>query len=216
MMLHAMAELVGLHPRLPETAVDERGLWGSAVRGDRDALSALLRRHAKGIHALAFHVCGPDDARDAAQESLERVVRSVAQFDPARGDFRTWALAVARNVCRDRLRRRGLERAAFLDDGDEAAARAPASAPDPEHLVLARARAREVLEALAGLPEGQRSALVLFHVHEASYEQIAQTLNVPIGTVMTWIFRGRRRLRDAMEVRAREGSSAAAEEREKT
>ena len=46
MMLHAMAELVGLHPRLPETAVDERSLWGGAVRGDRDALAALLRAQA--------------------------------------------------------------------------------------------------------------------------------------------------------------------------
>ena len=217
MMLHAMAELVGLAAGpAAAIAVDERGLWRDAVRGDRDALGTLLRTHAKAIHALAFHVCGPDDARDAAQESLERVVRSVAQFDPARGDFRTWALAVARNVCRDRLRRRGLERAAFLDDGDDATARAPASAPDPEHLALARADAHDVQVALATLPEGQRAALVLFHVQEASYEQIAQTLQVPIGTVMTWIFRGRRRLRDAMEVRARQGSSAEPAERNAT
>lgn len=204
MMLHAMAELVGLRSAPPEVAVDERGLWRDAVRGDREALGALLREHAKAIHSLCFHVSGPDDARDAAQEALERVVRSVAQFDAARGDFRTWALAVARNVCRDRLRRRGLERAAFLDDGEDAAAQAPARLPDPESLALARADARDLHELLAGLPEGQRAALVLFHVHEASYEQIATTLEVPIGTVMTWIFRGRKRLRDAMEVRARE------------
>lgn len=207
MMLHAMAELVGLRSGVPEVVVDERSLSGRAARGDREALTALLRTHAQAIHAVCFHVSGPSDARDAAQEALERVVRSVAQFDPSRGDFRTWALAIARNVCRDRLRRRGLERAAFLDDGEDAALRAPASAPDPEGLALARADARDIQEALASLPEGQRTALVLFHVHEASYEQIARTLGVPIGTVMTWIFRGRRRLRDALEVRARGGSA---------
>jgi len=85
----------------------------------------------------------------------------------------------------------------------ETAARAPAGGPDPEVLALARADARDVAEALATLPEGQRSALVLFHVHEASYEQIAKALGVPIGTVMTWIHRGRKRLRDAMEARPR-------------
>jgi RNA polymerase sigma-70 factor (ECF subfamily) len=205
MMLHAMAGLVGLHSgRPPEIVVDEKGLWNEAVRGDREALGELLSTHARAIHALAFHVCGPEDARDAAQESLERLVRSVGQYDPARGDFRTWALTVARNVCRDRLRRRGLERAAFLDDGEDATARAPTSAADPEHLALTRADARDVQDALAELPDGQRAALVLFHVHEVSYEQIARTLDVPIGTVMTWLFRGRRRLRDALEKRSRE------------
>lgn len=202
MMLQAMVELVGIRSRPPEVALgDERTLSVRASRGERDALAALVGQHAKAVHSLCFHVCGFEEARDATQEALERIVRSVGHFDPARGDFRTWALTVARNVCRDRLRRRGLERAAFLDDGDETAARAASSAPNPEALVLARADARDVQRALADLPEGQRTALVLFHVHEASYEQIARTLGIPIGTVMTWIHRGRKRLRDAMEAR---------------
>ena len=206
MMLQAMAELAGLRSRPPEVALDdERTLSTRAARGDREALAALVGQHAKAIHSLCFHVCGQSDARDATQEALERIVRSVGQFDPSRGEFRTWALTVARNLCRDRLRRRGLERAAFLNDGEETAARAPSSTPDPEDLALARADARDVQLALAELPEGPRSALVLFHVHEASYEQIAKTLGVPIGTVMTWIHRGRRRLRDAMEARAAAG-----------
>jgi RNA polymerase sigma-70 factor, ECF subfamily len=206
MMLQAMVELVGLRSRLPEVALDdEQALSSRARRGDRDALAALVRQHAKAVHSLCSHVCGFDDARDATQEALERIVRSVGLFDPSRGDFRTWALTVARNVCRDRLRRRGLERAAFLEDGDETAARAAARGPTPESLVLVHADAREVQRALAELPEGQRSALVLFHVHEASYEEIAKTLEIPIGTVMTWIHRGRKRLRDAMEARAAVG-----------
>ena len=203
MMLHAMAELVGLRSGPPGVALDERALSRRAARGDRAALASLIEQHAKAVHSLCFHVCGMQDARDSAQEALERIVRSVGQFDPSRGEFRTWALTVARNVCRDRLRRRGLERAAFLDGGDEVASRAVSGAPDPENLALARADARDVEQALATLPEGQRSALVLFHVHEATYEQIAKTLGVPIGTVMTWIYRARRRLRDAMEAHPR-------------
>jgi RNA polymerase sigma-70 factor, ECF subfamily len=216
MMLHAMAELVGLRGDAPGALVDDRSMLADAIRGDRQALAALLRAQAQALHSLCFHVCGPDDARDAAQESLERVVRSIAQFDPARGDFRTWALTVARNVCRDRLRRRGLERAAFLEDGDGALLHVPAAVPDPEHLALARADTRAVMTALAELPDGQHTALVLFHVHERSYEQIASALAVPIGTVMTWLFRGRKRLRDAMRARAREGSASRAAGRTET
>jgi len=202
-MLHAMAELEALCSGPPEVALDERSLSARAASGDRQALTVLVSPHARAVYSLCFHVSGVADAHDAAQEALERIVRSVGQFDPTRGDFRTWAMTVARNVCRDRLRRRGLERAAFLDGGDEVASRAVSAAPTPENLALARADARDVQEALATLPEGQRSALVLFHVHEATYEQIAQALGVPIGTVMTWIYRGRRRLRDAMEARSR-------------
>jgi len=170
--------------------------------GDRGALGALLRDHARSVHELCFHVAGAADAHDAAQESLERIVTSIALFDPGRGTFRSWALAVARNVCRDRLRRRGLERAAFDADGDERAILASSEWPDPERMTLARADARALERALADLPEPMRAALVLFHVHEASYEEIATALEVPIGTVMTWLHRGRKRLRESLSEEA--------------
>jgi RNA polymerase sigma-70 factor, ECF subfamily len=177
----------------------EQDLSVRAAGGDREALQALLREIARPLFTLSSHLCGAQDGRDATQEALERIVRSLDRFDPQRGAFRPWALSVARNVCRDRLRRRGLERAAFDADGDEQTALAPSRAPDPERLALARADAQALEAALATLPENMRAALVLFHFQEASYEEIASTLGVPIGTVMTWIFRGRRKLRDAME-----------------
>ena len=169
-----------------------------ARSGHRPALEALLREHASAVLRLCHHVAGPADGRDAAQEALERIVTGIARFDPERGAFRPWALTVARNVCRDRLRRRGLERGAFVHDGHERSAAARASAADPEQLALLRDDAEALERALAELPENLRSALVLFHLHEASYEEIAQTLEVPIGTVMTWLHRGRKRLRSAM------------------
>src|SRR5438105_975942 len=98
-------------PLRPSALVEHR-----VARGDRAALEALLREHARALHQLCFHVAGASDAADATQDALERIVSSIATFDPTRGAFRVWALSVARNVCRDRLRRRGLERATF--DGD--------------------------------------------------------------------------------------------------
>jgi RNA polymerase sigma-70 factor (ECF subfamily) len=186
---------------LPEAAAGEDANLArerSAARGDRTALASLLREHARAIHDLCFHVAGSVDAADATQEALERVVTGIARFDPVRGSFRTWALGVARNVCRDRLRRRGFERTAFDDRADDEAERVASADPDPERMALARADARTLELALAGLPEPTRAAIVLFHIHEESYEEIAATLDVPIGTVMSWLHRGRRKLRDAI------------------
>lgn len=181
-------------------AIESASEGARAARGDRGALEALLRAHARAISDLCQMLCGPTDGRDAAQEALERIVTSIHRYDAGKGAFRAWALTVARNVCRDRLRRRGLERAAFTADirGEDPIAVAPHAEPDPERVALARAGTARIAAALETLPAPMRSALVLFHVHEASYEEIAETLDVPIGTVMTWLHRGRKRLREAL------------------
>src|SRR6476660_9798478 len=89
--------------RTSEPASLEAGLVRRASGGDRDALAQLLGRHARSVGELCHHVAGPSDARDAAQESLERIVRQLDKFDSERGTFKNFALTVARNVCRDRL-----------------------------------------------------------------------------------------------------------------
>ncbi|MCB9600220.1 MAG: RNA polymerase sigma factor [Sandaracinus sp.] len=174
-------------------------LAARATAGDREALEALLRRHAADVFKLCHLVAGETEGPDAAQRTLEKLVLNIDRFEPDKGSFRTWALTVARNVCRDRLRRRKLERTHFRRDGEERVQREPTEQPSPERLALARIEAGEVAKALETLPEGMRSAIVLFHVHGASYEEIAETLDIPKGTVMTWLHRGRARLRAALE-----------------
>ncbi len=144
-------------------------------------------------------LAGPEDGRDASQEALEKIVVSIARFDPQKGSFRAWALTVARNTCRDRLRRRGLERRLFRTDATPDEGDAPmehaGDQPDVERTALARIETARLQVALETLTPSVRAAIVLFHVHEASYEEIAGALDVPIGTVMTWLHRGRKRLR---------------------
>ncbi len=202
MLVYAMAQ----EPPRSETREvpghDGRSIERSARSGDRDALAALLREHGPAIGQLCHFVAGPRDAKDAAQEAFEKIVVNITKFDPDKGSFRSWALTVARNACRDRLRRRGLEKRTFLADGETQTELAKTKAPDPERLAVARAGTSRLTEALGTLPENQRTAIVLFHFHEATYEEIAATLDVPMGTVMTWLHRARKKLRAAMEADA--------------
>ncbi len=185
--------------RMDESPEKLRGSFG------REQLEPLLRQNAEAIYTLCYHVGGARESADLAQLAMERIVTRFEQFDPERGSFRSWALTVARNVCRDRLRRRGLERGAFVNHPDPEGA-AVSGSPDPERLAIARDDVADLSEALTQLPEGQRSAVVLFHVHEESYEDIAHTLGVPKGTVMTWLHRGRKKLRALLTAR-HEGTS---------
>jgi RNA polymerase sigma-70 factor (ECF subfamily) len=149
-------------------------LEARAQAGDRTATGLLLKQHAPMLLGICQQIVGPGDARDALQESLERIVRQLARFDAREGTFRSWAGTVARNVCRG---------------------------PDPERDAMASQGTQALAKALDGLPEEMRTALLMFHVHEASYEEIARALEVPMGTVMTWLHRGRKRLQAAVEER---------------
>lgn len=195
---YSVAGTLGLERRSTiEASLEER-----ARGGDRGALEALLREHARAIHDVCRFVAGREDAHDATQEALEKIVVAIDKFDPDKGTFRTWALTVTRNLCRDRLRRRGLERRTFVADGDEMTGWTASDAPGPERVALARIESKRLSEALETLPEKMRLAVVLYHVHGSTYEEIAATLEVPIGTVMTWLHRGRKRLRAALEATA--------------
>ena len=182
-----------------ETTPTPAALGQRAAGGDREALEALLREHAADIHRLCHHVVGRTEGPDATQRALERIVRRIDRFDSERGSFHSWALTVAHNVCRDRLRQQGREARTVEPSSDDLGDRFAHGAPGPERIALARIEASALAVALEALPEAMRSAIVLFHVHGRSYEEIAQTLEVPKGTVMTWLHRGRKRLRAALE-----------------
>lgn len=154
---------------------------------ERQTLALLLREHADAIYSVCHAVAGPADARDACQESFERIVTNFAKFDAARAPFRAWAQSVARNVCRDRLRRRKLERNAFAEH--DGVVPEPTNFTDAEHDAQVQLDAARVTAALETLPPNIRSAMLLFHTCDSTYEEIAETLEVPIGTVMTWLYR---------------------------
>ena len=199
-MLSLMANAVRPRPA-PELPLDD--LAGRAQRGDRKSLEELVRRTAPDVLKLCYRISETADYEDNTQRALEKIIVKIGSFDPERGSFRPWALTVARNVCRDKGRRRGVERETVQPETEHTHHLARAGGPDPERLALARVETGELSEALSTLPEPMRDAVVLFHVSGLSYEEIAATLSVPKGTVMTWLHRGRHRLRKLLEARSR-------------
>jgi RNA polymerase sigma-70 factor (ECF subfamily) len=160
----------------------------AAQGGDRAALEALLRRHHDRLYAVCRRLTGDDaDAADACQEALIAIVRGLPRFD-ARSTFSTWAYRVTTNAALDELRRRrrrpdpGLPREWGLDTPEDG------SGDVPDEQVADRLDVDAALRRLA--PEF-RAAVVLRDLAGLSYDEIADALDIPIGTVRSRIARGR-------------------------
>jgi len=132
------------------------------------------------------------DAEDLAQDTFIRAFVHFERFDPSR-PLLPWLIAIARRLCLDLLRRRKVMARA------EAMPELVQPAPSPEREASLRDELSRLERALAGLGEGPREALVLFHTEAMSYRDIAAALEVPMGTVMTWLHRGRAQLKRALD-----------------
>ena len=185
--------------------------------GDLSAFNQLVAFHQDRIFDLCYWLLGNrDDAADAAQDAFVRAFRSLATF---RGDsaFATWLHRIVVNASLDIMQRRKRAPMPYSDLGssnenegdteeftDYLAARQDGSgarteANDPAQLSVQRERRRAVREALAALPEHYRLALVLFDIEGQSYDEIAHTLQLPLGTVKSRINRARLALRDRLQ-----------------
>jgi RNA polymerase sigma-70 factor (ECF subfamily) len=174
----------------------------AAARGDRRAFGKLVDLHKRSVYGLCVRVLrDPEDARDAAQEAFARAYAGLSTYDAAQ-PFAPWVLRIARNHCLDVLRRR-LPAATRVELDAEPDEGAPRELADPDALrgddALERRQLSAQLErAVAALPQNYREVIQLFHVEHLSYKEIAATLDVPIGTVMTWLHRARAKLKASL------------------
>ncbi len=177
--------------------LDDAALVAAAQGGDRFALDQLLRRHYERIHAVCRRIAGNSkDADDACQEALIKIVRNLPRFD-GRSSFGTWSYRIATNASLDELRKRHRRPALHAVGDDERAEVADPTATKPyesfnDRLVLD--------DALARLPDDLRVAVVLRDVADLDYAEIADTLDVPIGTVKSRISRGRAALKGELHL----------------
>jgi RNA polymerase sigma-70 factor, ECF subfamily len=180
---------------MSDRPVDEREaeLLRRLRRREEAAFRELLERHGSLVRAYAAGLLGdPHEAEDAAQEVFLRAFRRLGAF---RGDasLATWLLRICRNHCLDRLRSRPPAALELRDD-------LPASEPDSTAGQLATRVERErFVNALARLPEPLQQTIVLRELRGMTYEEVAATLGIPVGTVRSRLNAARAELRRALE-----------------
>jgi RNA polymerase sigma-70 factor (ECF subfamily) len=184
----AAAALLEAPPIDQATHVDDQALVAAALAGRPDAFGTLVERYDRAVYHLAFRTLrDPDEARDATQEAFFKAYRSLRTFKPG-AKFSTWIFAIVYHACCDRLSRRKRYSNEELPD------RADASA-GPETLAIAGDEARRLRAAIEALPEKYRTVITLYHLQGRQYEEIAQVLGIPMGTVKTHLFRAKEQLR---------------------
>jgi RNA polymerase sigma-70 factor (ECF subfamily) len=175
--------------------------------GDLEAFDELVARHQSKIFNLCVWMLGDrDEAADAAQDAFVRAFRALANFraDAALG---TWLHRIAVNVCLDARAKRSrapISYSALESSDDEGESRSfdPADTADTPAQSFARREKRQaVLQALAQLPEHHRAVITLFDIQGRSYEEAAQVLELPMGTIKSRLNRARAALRQLLEER---------------
>jgi RNA polymerase sigma-70 factor (ECF subfamily) len=182
-------------------------LIGSAKRGDRHALDRLLFHARPRLLAVALRmVRDRDEAEDVVQESLIKVCRHVTRFE-GRSSFSTWLHRIVVNTALDRLRRQPARHDRFaMRDGASGDAVADTVDPDrhennsetPERQYLRAEAAAIVHGALERLSPSHRQALSLRELDGESYQDIADIVHCPVGTIMSRLFHARRRLAEEL------------------
>jgi RNA polymerase sigma-70 factor, ECF subfamily len=161
-----------------------------AKDGDGQALATLCERHAPKVERLSRHLLGDtEDARDAAQESLEKLCSRIRQF---RGDaqFGTWLHRLVVNTCRDVAERQARRRCETLPED----VRAASDADPARSSALAELRA-ELGVCLASISPEQARVVVLKDAFDFSFAEISRTADMPVGTAKCYAHRARARLR---------------------
>jgi len=167
-----------------------------AQNGDRNAFSELVRIHAQGVMNVVYRMCGDMNvAEDAAQETFIQAWMKLSSYHP-KSSLRNWLYRIAVNTAIDMLRKDkrilpGAVEDMYLKDPE----------PSPEILVASSERTEWVQNAVLTLPDASRAVLVLREFEGLSYQEIAEALEIPVGTVMSRLNYARKLLREKLEVK---------------
>jgi RNA polymerase sigma-70 factor (ECF subfamily) len=172
----------------------------SFIGGDEDAFPLLVRRHQGRLYNICLRVVRDrEDAMDLTQEAFARIAERISGFAGA-STFSTWSHRLTINLCLDFLRRKKARPEAPLAE-DEHVLEPADSRPGPEELAVGRVDGVPLWEAVAALDEDYRQVVVLADVEGISMDEIAQALDIPVGTVKSRLHRARARLLAALEGR---------------
>ncbi|MEP6768456.1 MAG: RNA polymerase sigma factor [Acidobacteriota bacterium] len=178
-----------------------------ALSGEEDAFSEFVVRHTATVHRWMARAVGEQEADDMTQEVLLKAYRGLSRFRNE-APPRAWLASIADNAVKNRYRARGRFRRIFAGSSDDEAAPAAAeTAAGPEENARSNESRAFVTEALSRLPADFRMPVVLRDLEEWSYEEIAVSLDLPLGTVKSRIARGRAQLKALLTPRLAPGYS---------
>jgi RNA polymerase sigma-70 factor, ECF subfamily len=182
------------------TATDEE-LVARAQGGDAESFNQLILRWERPIYALAYRVIGrEEDARDISQEAFLRAFRALPGFK-GQAKFSSWLYRIALNLCRDWIRKQRRAPVQQMPEGADPVEMAGEGGPveSIEELVARKELSAVVSDAMAQLPEEQRTAIILKEYHGMTFQEIADLQGCPLSTVKTRLYQGLTVLRRNLE-----------------
>lgn len=196
------ADLPAASPDATETLIQR------CLQGDQHAWDAIVRQYKRKVFNVAYKFVGKhEEAEDLTQEIFLKIFRSLDTFD-RRANFQTWLVSVSRNLCIDHYRSVRKERQTINREVDASDLTPASHEPGPMAALEQRDRVTLLRDALAGLPATLRTAVLMRDIQELSYQEIADALRLPEGTVKSRINRGRTEL--ARQVRKLRGEEVGA------
>jgi RNA polymerase sigma-70 factor (ECF subfamily) len=189
------------------TELTDQDVIARARQGSERAYRELIRRYERPVFSLIYRIVRDrEKAEDLAQDTFIKVLNAIDRYKPEY-KFSSWIFKIAHNTALDDVRRKeiptlSLDGSPHIANAEEAAAHAPVVAsddPSPEDSVEHGWMGQEIEAAIATLRDEYRTAIVLRHIEDLPYEEIAEIMAVPLGTVKTYIHRARKELREQLE-----------------
>ena len=182
---------------------DDGALVERCLRGDERAYRELIGRYRRQVYTLALRMMrSAEDAEDVTQETFIRMFRALERYDPTR-PFGAWIQTIATRLCIDHLRRRRLNPISMFQrdtqSEEEYVIEVEDPGPGPDVLTQHEQESQRADALIDSLPEHYRIVVMLRHVQDLSYEEIAEALHLPLGTVKARIHRARELLKSRIE-----------------
>jgi RNA polymerase sigma-70 factor (ECF subfamily) len=179
---------------LTDNARQDMELVGKALEGDQQAFSRLMSRYRDAIYYILLKmVNNPTDAEDLTIEAFGKAFRNLGQYTPSYA-FSTWLFKIATNNCIDFIRKKRASMISIDQDNSDKDAPPPSiqeESPDPEEQMIRSQKAKLMREVVDQLKPRYKDLIVLRYFKEYSYEEIANELDLPLGTVKAQLFRAK-------------------------
>jgi RNA polymerase sigma-70 factor (ECF subfamily) len=180
---------------------DEGSVIERCKKGDREAFSAIVQKYMKPAYYVALGYVGrPEDALDLSQDAFVNAFRHIKRFDSSKSFF-PWFYSILKNLCMNHLNRLRRRREDSIDQmaEEEGQISIPIEAVGPEEQVVRKDLEIKIGQALQRLRPKDREIIILQHFQDYSYQEIADLLGIPMGTVMSRLYSARQALRRELE-----------------